>query len=57
MEGHLYVVWPVGAKEIAAVINQDKMPGSHDAQQHFDMLVERNQPISGNDKVMAIVAG
>ena len=42
MEGHLYVVWPVGGEEIAAVINQDKMPGlPRTPNSILDMLVER----------------
>ena len=42
MEGHLYLVWPAGGEEIAAIINQEKMPGlPRTPNSILDMLVER----------------
>jgi len=42
MDGHLYLVWPAGGEEIAAIINQEKMPGlPRTPNSILDMLVER----------------
>ena len=42
MEGHLYLVWPAGGEEIAAIINQEKMPGlPRTPNSILDMLMER----------------
>lgn len=42
MDGHLYLVWPAGGEELAAIINQEKMPGlPRTPNSILDMLVER----------------
>lgn len=42
IEGHLYLVWPSGGEEIAAIINQEKLPGlPRTPSSILDMLVER----------------
>lgn len=42
MDGHLYLVWPAGGEEIAAIVNQEKMPGlPRTPNSILDMLVER----------------
>ena len=42
IDGHLYLVWPVAGEEIAAVINQEKIPGlPRTPSSILDMLVDR----------------
>ena len=42
MAGALYLVWPSGGEEIAAIINQDKLPGlPRTPNSILDMLVDR----------------
>lgn len=42
MDGHLYLIWPAGGEEIAAIVNQEKMPGlPRTPNSILDMLVER----------------
>lgn len=42
MEGHLYLIWPSGGEEMAAIINQEKMPGlPRTPNSILDMLIER----------------
>ena len=42
IDGHLYLVWPVAGEEIAAVINQEKIPGlPRTPGSILDMLVDR----------------
>lgn len=42
METHLYLVWPLGGEEMAAVINREKLPGlPRTPNSILDMLAER----------------
>ena len=42
IDGHLYLIWPVAGEEIAAIINQEKIPGlPRTPNSILDMLVDR----------------
>lgn len=42
IDGHLYLVWPAAGEEIAAIINQEKIPGlPRTPNSILDMLVDR----------------
>jgi conjugal transfer pilus assembly protein TraI len=42
IDGHLYLIWPAAGEEIAAIINQEKIPGlPRTPNSILDMLVDR----------------
>lgn len=52
MDGHLYLIWPIAGEEIAAVINQEKIPGlPRTPNSILDMLVDRKLANIREDQV------
>ncbi len=52
MDGHLYLIWPIAGEEIAAVINQEKIPGlPRTPNSILDMLVDRKLAHIREDQV------
>ena len=52
MDGHLYLIWPIAGEEIAAVINQEKIPGMpRTPNSILDMLVDRKLANIREDQV------
>lgn len=52
IDGHLYLVWPAAGEEIAAIINQEKIPGlPRTPNSLLDMLVDRKLASIREDQV------
>ncbi len=52
IDGHLYLIWPVAGEEIAAIINQEKIPGlPRTPNSILDMLVDRKLANIREDQV------
>ena len=52
MDGHLYLIWPIAGEEIAAVINQEKIPGMpRTPNSILEMLVDRKLASIREDQV------
>lgn len=52
MDGHLYLIWPIAGEEIAAVINQEKIPGlPRTPNSILDMLIDRKLANIREDQV------
>lgn len=52
MDGHLYLIWPIAGEEIAAVINQEKIPGMpRTPNSILDMLIDRKLANIREDQV------
>ncbi len=52
MDGHLYLIWPIAGEEIAAVINQEKIPGMpRTPNSILEMLVDRKLANIREDQV------
>lgn len=52
MDGHLYLIWPLAGEEIAAVINQEKIPGMpRTPNSILEMLVDRKLASIREDQV------
>jgi len=53
IDGHLYLVWPAAGEEIAAIINQEKIPGlPRTPNSLLDMLVDRKLASIREDQVV-----
>jgi conjugal transfer pilus assembly protein TraI len=52
IDGHLYLIWPAGGEEMAAIINQEKIPGlPRTPNSILDMLVDRKLANVREDQV------
>ena len=52
IDGHLYLIWPVAGEEIAAIINQEKIPGlPRTPSSILDMLIDRKLANIREDQV------